>query len=57
MDAYLEKNFITIFTYCIQNPNASEIEAKANKVEELAKMLSHMALGGIVYLKNRSIER
>lgn len=28
MDAYLEEEFYDILTYCIENPNASDLESK-----------------------------
>ena len=31
MDAYLEEEFYDILTYCIENPNASDLESKKTK--------------------------
>jgi hypothetical protein len=39
LDAYLEEELYDIFTHCIQNPNASDFEAKINRVEEIGKEL------------------
>jgi hypothetical protein len=50
LDAYLEEELYDIFTYCIQNPIASDFEAKANRVEEIGKELC--ADGGVDAMEN-----
>ena len=39
MDAYLEEELYDILTYCIQNPNASDLGLKRTRVEEIGKEL------------------
>jgi hypothetical protein len=39
LDAYLEEELYDILTYCIQNPNASDLELKRGRVEEIGKEL------------------
>ena len=50
MDAYLEEELIDLFTYCIQNPNASDLEIKKQRIEEIGKEL--YADGGFDALEN-----
>ena len=35
MDAYLEEELIDLFTYYLQNPNASDLETKKQRVKEI----------------------
>lgn len=37
MDAYLEEELYDLVTYCIQNPNVSDFEAKKQRIEEIGK--------------------
>ena len=39
MDAYLEEELIDLFTYYLQNPNASDLETKKQRVKEIGKEL------------------
>jgi len=39
MDAYLEEELYDILTYCIQNPNAFDFEAKKQRVFMIGKEL------------------
>jgi hypothetical protein len=39
MDAYLEEEFYDILTYCIENPNASELESKKQRISMIGKKL------------------
>lgn len=39
MDAYLEEELIDLFTYYFQNPNASDLETKKQRVKEIGKEL------------------
>jgi hypothetical protein len=39
MDAYLEEELYDIITYIIQNPNASDIESKKRRVEDIGREL------------------
>ena len=39
MDAYLEEELIDLFTYYLQNPNASDLETKKQRVEEIGTEL------------------
>jgi hypothetical protein len=39
LDAYVEEELYDILTYCIQNPNASDLELKRRRVEEIGKEL------------------
>ena len=39
MDAYLEEELIDLFTYCLQNPNSSDLETKKQRVKEIGKEL------------------
>ena len=50
MDAYLEEELYDILTYCIQNPNASDFEAKKTRVEEIGNEL--FADGGVDAMQN-----
>jgi hypothetical protein len=35
LDAYLEEELIDLFTYYFQNPNASDLETKMQRVKEI----------------------
>ncbi|WP_458719498.1 hypothetical protein [Candidatus Nitrosocosmicus sp. R] len=39
MDAYLEEELIDLFTYYLQNPNASDLETKKQRVIEIGREL------------------
>lgn len=39
MDAYLEEELYDILTYCLQNPDASDFEAKKQRVSTIGKEL------------------
>ncbi|HXS60518.1 MAG TPA: hypothetical protein VN703_06875 [Candidatus Sulfopaludibacter sp.] len=39
MDAYLEEELIDLFTYCTQKPDASDLELKKKRIEEIGKEL------------------
>ncbi len=39
MDAYLEEELIDLFTYCTQNPNASDFGIKKQRIGEIGKEL------------------
>ena len=39
MDAYLEEELYDLFTYCIQNPAASDFEIKKQRVKEIGRDL------------------
>ena len=39
MDAYLEEELYDLFTYCIQNPAASDFEIKKQRIKEIGKEL------------------
>ncbi len=50
MDAYLEEELYDLFTYCIQNPNASDFEIKKRRIEEIGNELQ--ADGGYDAMEN-----
>jgi hypothetical protein len=50
LDAYLEEELYDILTYCIQNPNASDLELKRGRVEEIGKELH--SDGGVDSMEN-----
>lgn len=50
MDAYLEEELYDILTYCIQNPNASDFEAKKKRVADIGDEL--FADGGVDAMQN-----
>ena len=50
MDAYLEEELYDLITYCIQNPNASDLEAKKQRVQEIGKEL--YSDGGVDAMEN-----
>jgi hypothetical protein len=39
LDAYLEEELIDLFTYYLQNPNASDLETKKQRVKEIGTEL------------------
>jgi hypothetical protein len=39
LDAYLEEELIDLFTYCIQNTNASDLELKKKRIKEIGNEL------------------
>lgn len=39
MDAYLEEELYDLLTFCIQNPNSSELQTKKQRIEEIGKEL------------------
>ena len=50
MDAYLEEELYDLITYCIQNLNASDIESKKQRVQEIGKEL--YTDGGVDAMEN-----
>ena len=50
MDAYLEEELYDLFTYCIQNPNASDFEIKKQRIQEIGNELQ--ADGGYDAMEN-----
>ena len=50
MDAYLEEELYDILIYCLQNPDASDFEAKKQRVFTIGKEL--YADGGMDALEN-----
>ncbi|HZO11449.1 MAG TPA: hypothetical protein VFB48_04970 [Nitrososphaeraceae archaeon] len=50
MDAYLEDELYDILIYCLQNPDASDFEAKKQRVFTIGKEL--YADGGIDVMEN-----
>lgn len=50
MDAYLEEELIDLFTYYLQNPNASDLETKKQRVKEIGTELYYD--GGIDTMEN-----
>jgi len=50
MDAYLEEELYDILIYCLQNPDASDFEAKKQRVFTIGKEL--YADGGIDVMEN-----
>jgi hypothetical protein len=50
LDAYLEEELYDIITYCIQNPNGSDFEAKKRRIEEIGKEL--YTDGGVDAMEN-----
>jgi hypothetical protein len=39
LDAYLEEELYDLFTYCIQNPAASDFEIKKQRIKEIGRDL------------------
>jgi hypothetical protein len=50
LDAYLEEELIDLFTYYLQNPNASDLETKKQRVKEIGTELYND--GGIDTMEN-----
>ena len=50
MDAYLEEELYDLLTYCEQNPDASDLDLKKQRVEEIGKEL--YADGGTDAMEN-----
>jgi hypothetical protein len=50
LDAYLEEELYDLFTYCIQNPNASDLEIKKQRIQEIGNELQ--ADGGYDAMEN-----
>jgi hypothetical protein len=50
MDAYLEEEFYDILTYCIENPNASDLESRKQRISMIGKELH--ADGGADAMEN-----
>jgi hypothetical protein len=50
LNAYLEEELYDLITYCIQNPNASDLEAKKQRVQEIGKEL--YSDGGVDAMEN-----
>jgi hypothetical protein len=50
LDAYLEEELYDLITYCIQNPNVSDFDAKKRRIEEIGKEL--YTDGGVDAMEN-----
>ena len=50
MNAYLEEELYDLITYCIQNPGASDLESKKQRVQEIGKEL--YSDGGVDAMEN-----
>ena len=50
MDFMLEEEMIDLITFCLQNPNSSEVEQKKKRLEEIGKELH--ADGGVDAMEN-----
>ena len=50
MDFMLEEELIDLFTFCLQNPDSSEVEQKKIRVKEIGKQLFDD--GGVDALEN-----
>jgi len=50
MDFLLEEEMIDLLTYCLQNPDSSEINEKKKRVKEIGKEL--FADGGVDAMEN-----
>jgi hypothetical protein len=50
LDAYLEEELIDLFTYYLQNPNASDLETKKHRAKEIGTELYYD--GGIDTMEN-----
>ena len=50
MDFMLEEELIDLFTFCLQNPDSSEVETKKTRISEVGKELFQD--GGIDALEN-----
>ena len=50
MDAYLEEELYDLITYCIQDPNASDYEAKKKRIVEIGSEL--YTDGGVDAMEN-----
>ncbi len=50
MDAMLEEEMIDLVTFCLQNPDSNEIEAKKRKISEIGKNL--YSDGGVDAMEN-----
>ncbi|CAE6500572.1 MAG: hypothetical protein QXE84_04030 [Candidatus Nitrosotenuis sp.] len=50
MDFMLEEEMIDLATFCLQNPNASEVQAKKERIVEIGKDL--FLDGGVDALEN-----
>ena len=50
MNAYLEEELYDLITYCIQDPKASDLESKKQRVQEIGKEL--YSDGGVDAMEN-----
>jgi hypothetical protein len=50
MDFMLEEELIDLFTFCLQNPDSSEVETKKTRISEVGKELFQD--GGVDALEN-----
>ena len=50
MDFLLEEEMIDLITYCLQNPNSSDVEEKKKRITEIGKEL--YADGGVDAMEN-----
>jgi len=50
LNAYLEEELYDLITYCIENPKASDLESKKQRVQEIGKEL--YSDGGVDAMEN-----
>ena len=50
MDALLEEEMIDLVTYCLQNPDSNEVEAKKSRISEIGETL--FSDGGVDAMEN-----
>ena len=50
MDALLEEEMIDLVTYCLQNPDSNEVEAKKSRISEIGEVL--FSDGGVDAMEN-----
>jgi hypothetical protein len=50
MDAMLEEEMIDLITFCLQNPNSNEIQAKKNRISQIGSEL--YSDGGVDAMEN-----
>ena len=44
MDFMLEEELIDLYTFCLQNPDSPEVEAKKARIKEVGKAVSYTHL-------------
>jgi len=50
MDAMMEEEMIDLITFCLQNPDSDEVEAKKSQISEIGKSL--FSDGGVDAMEN-----